>query len=75
MKFRVVIEQDEDGKFIATAPSLPGCMSQGDSREEAMRNITDAIQGYLESLDKSGDPIPMPITEEVIEIPLKRKAG
>lgn len=75
MKFRVVIEQDEDGRFIATAPSLPGCMSQGDSREEAMRNITDAIQGYLESLDKSGDPIPMPITEEVIEIPLKRKAG
>ncbi|MBX3402014.1 MAG: type II toxin-antitoxin system HicB family antitoxin [Phycisphaeraceae bacterium] len=75
MKFRVVIEQDEDGKFIATAPSLPGCMSQGDSREEAMRNIADAIQGYLESLDKSGDPIPMPITEEVIEIPLKRKAG
>ena len=75
MKFRVVIEQDEDGRFVASAPSLPGCWSEGGTREEAMHNIADAVQGYLESLEKSGDPIPMPITEEVIDVPLKRKAG
>lgn len=75
MKFRVVIEQDEDGMFAASAPTLPGCWSQGATREEAMHNIAEAIQAYLESLEKSGDPIPMPITEEIIEVSLKRKAG
>lgn len=74
MKFRIVIEQDEDGKFAASCPTLPGCWSQGDTRDEAVRNIGDAIEGYLESLRKSGDPIPAPITEEVIEVDI-RKAG
>lgn len=59
MKFRITIEQDEDGKFISSCPSLPGCWSQGDTREEAVRNIADAIQGYFESLRKHGDPIPL----------------
>ena len=58
MKFRVVIEHDEDGKFIASCPTLPGCLSQGDSHKEARRNIADAMSGYLESLRKHGDPIP-----------------
>ena len=68
MKFRVVIQQDEDGKFVAHCPTLPGCWSQGDTRDQAKRNIADAIEGYLTSLKKHGDPIPPPITEEVIEI-------
>ena len=68
MRFRVVIEEDEEGRFAASCPSLPGCWSQGDTREEAKRNIADAIEGYLESLKKNGDPIPPPITEEIIEI-------
>lgn len=58
MKFRVVIEQDEDGKFIASCPTLPGCWSQGDTRDEARRNVKVARKGYLESLKKHGDPIP-----------------
>lgn len=70
LRFRAVIEQDEDGKFVAHCPSLPGCLSQGDTRDEARRNIADAIRGYLESLRKHGDPIPPPITEEVIEVEL-----
>jgi predicted RNase H-like HicB family nuclease len=57
MKFRIVIEQDEDGKFVASCPTLPGCWSQGDTRDEARRNIADAIEGYLESLRKNDDPI------------------
>jgi antitoxin HicB len=68
MKFRVLIEQDEDGKFVASCPTLPGCWSQGDTREEARRQRTDAIAGYLESLKKNGDPIPLPISEEIIEV-------
>lgn len=74
MKFRVVIEQDEDGKFVANCPTLPGCVSQGDTRDEAKRNVADAIDGYLESLAKHGDPIPPPITEDVVDVP-NRKVG
>ena len=68
MKLRVLVEQDEDGKYVATCPSLPGCVSEGDTREDALANIHDAIEGYLESLRKHGDPIPPPITEEVVEV-------
>lgn len=68
VRYRVLIEQDEDGQFIAECPALPGCISQGQSREEALANIKDAISGYLESLRKHGDPIPLPITEEIVEV-------
>ena len=58
MKFRVHIEQDEDGRFVASCPTLPGCLSQGDTREEARRNITDAIEGYIHSHHQHSDPLP-----------------
>jgi antitoxin HicB len=74
MKFRIEIQQDENGQFVASCPTLPGCWSQGETREQAIKSMTDAIEGYLESLRKHGDPIPAPITEEIIEIP-PRKAG
>jgi predicted RNase H-like HicB family nuclease len=64
----VVIEQDEDGMFIAECPVLPGCVSQGSTRAEAVVNIRDAIEGYLASLKRHGEPIPPPIDEEVVEI-------
>lgn len=68
MKFRVVIEQDEDGKFIASCPTLPGCVSDGNTRSEAIVNIKDAMEGYLTSLAKSGDPIPAPVSEEIVDV-------
>ncbi len=68
MKLRIIIEQDEDGRFVATCPTLPGCISQGDTHDEARANITDAISGYLESLRKHDEPIPPPITEEIVEV-------
>ena len=68
MKYRVLFELDEDGVFIATCPSLPGCVSQGKTRDEASANIREAIEGYLKSLKKHGDPIPPSILEEVIEV-------
>ncbi len=69
MKYRVLIEQDEDGVYVVECPSLPGCISQGKTRAEALANIQDAIQGYLASLKKHGEPVPPPITEEIVEIP------
>ena len=68
MKYRVLIEQDEDGMYVAEVPSLPGCISQGQTREEAVENFREAIAAYLESLEARGDPIPPPITEEVVEV-------
>ena len=68
MKYRVIIEQDEDGRFVATCPALPGCVSQGDTRDQARTNIVDAIAGYLESLKKHDEPVPPAITEEVVEV-------
>ncbi len=68
MKWRVVFEQDEDGVFVAEVPSLPGCISQGRTRDDARKNVNEAIQAYLESLRENGDPIPPPISEEVIEV-------
>lgn len=68
MKLRIIIEQDEDGIFISECPTLPGCISQGKTRKEALENIKDAIKGYLESLKKHNEPIPPTIDEEVVEI-------
>ena len=68
MRYRVVIEQDEDGIFVVECPSLPGCVSQGKTREQALVNIADAIGGYLESLAKHDEPVPPPIIEETVEV-------
>lgn len=68
MKYRIVIEQDEDGMYVAECPALPGCVSQGSTREEAITNVKDAIHGYLESLKKHDEPIPPPIEEELVEV-------
>ncbi|MDH3208443.1 MAG: type II toxin-antitoxin system HicB family antitoxin [Gemmatimonadota bacterium] len=68
MRYRVLIEQDEDGYLVAEVPSLPGCVSQGETRERALANVREAISVYLESLEEHGDPVPPPITEEIVEV-------
>jgi predicted RNase H-like HicB family nuclease len=54
----VLIEQEEDGVFVAEVPSLPGCVTQGSTRGEALANAREAIAGYLESLRVHDEPIP-----------------
>jgi predicted RNase H-like HicB family nuclease len=68
MRYRVLIEQDEDGFFVAEAPALPGCISQGATRQEALQNIREAIAGYLESLDEHHEAAPPSIHEEIVEV-------
>jgi predicted RNase H-like HicB family nuclease len=68
MKYRVILEQDEDGVYVAEVPALPGCISQGATRVEALENAQEAIKAYLESLKAHGEPIPPSINEEVIEV-------
>ena len=67
MKYRILIQQDEDGVFVAKCPSLPGCISQGKTREDALTNIKDAVRGYLESLKKHDEPLPN-VEEELVEV-------
>lgn len=61
MKFQVTIKPDEDGVFVAHCFTLPGCISQGATTEEAQANIKEAITGYLKSLEKHGEPVPPPL--------------
>jgi antitoxin HicB len=68
LKYRVVIETDEDGVFVAEVPALPGCLSQGRTRAEAIANIREAIAAYLESLKIHSEPTPPPISEEIVEV-------
>ena len=68
IKYRVLIEQDEDGVFMAEVPSLPGCITQGSTRDEALANSREAIAAYLERLEAHGDPIPPSISEEIVEV-------
>ncbi len=58
MKLHVIVEQDEAGFYVAEVPALPGCLSQGKTREEAVANIKEAIEGWLEVMEskQSFDP-------------------
>ena len=62
MKYKVVLETQEDGGYTVYVPTLPGCVSQGETVEEAMTNIKEAISLYLESLEER--KIALPSIEE-----------
>ena len=57
MEIKVRLERDEDGVWVATCPSLPGCISQGKSQEEALKNIKAAIRLHMRTLAEDGLPI------------------
>ena len=57
MKFTVTLEPGEDGNWVAECPSIPGCISQGSNREEALQNIREAIEGCLEVRAEIGYPL------------------
>lgn len=58
MRQVVLIPDLEDGGYTVEVPSLPGCISEGDTVEEALENIKDAIEGYVASLEADGLPVP-----------------
>ena len=57
MHIRVRLERDEDGMYVATCPSLPGCISQGRTERQALRNIKEAVQLHLRTLAADGLPL------------------
>lgn len=57
-RFKVILEREPEGGFSVYVPSLPGCASQGETEQEALANVREAIEGYLLSLRDDGLPIP-----------------
>ena len=55
---QVLVYPGEDGYWVAECPSLPGCISQGTSRDNAIDNIKEAIEGYIAALEEDGLPVP-----------------
>ncbi|HIH03430.1 MAG TPA: type II toxin-antitoxin system HicB family antitoxin [Methanoregulaceae archaeon] len=71
MEFTILIEQDEDGRYVVTVQSLPGCVSQGRTEEEAKRNIAEAIGLHLGSLARDGIPLcPSGAGEDLVAVRL-----
>ena len=68
MKFLVTITQDEDGMFVAECPSIPGCVSQGNTAEEAEANIQDAIRECLAVRTEKGMPLTVSVRE--VDVPV-----
>jgi len=68
MKFLVVVERDEDGMYIVECPSVPGCVSQGKTEEEAIENIKEAIKACLEVRAEQGMPLTINVKEIEIAI-------
>ena len=57
--YTVHLEPAEEGGFVVTVPALPGCMTQGETYDEALEMARDAIQGWIETLDQLGLPVPL----------------
>ena len=68
VRYTVVLEQEQDGGCVASVPALPGCVSQGNNREEALANIKEAIELYLDDCRDAGDPIPIEAGREFVEV-------
>ena len=68
MRYTVLLEPEDDGGFVVSVPALPGCISQGDSREEALANIREAVALYIEDCREAGDSVPTEIGKEFAEI-------
>ncbi len=68
MKFKVILEEAEEGGYVIYAPSLPGCVSQGESKEEAIENIKEAIEVYLDIDDAKIEAEIRNKRAEVVEI-------
>lgn len=66
--YTVILEQESDGGYVALVPAMPGCVSQGDSREEALKNIREAAELYIEDCIACGDPVPQEAGREYLRL-------
>jgi antitoxin HicB len=67
-RYTAVLEREQDGGYVVSVPALPGCISQGDTRPEALANIREAIERFLEDCRASSDPVPTEVGKEFVEV-------
>ena len=68
MGYTVSLAQEPDGGYVVSVPALPGCATQGDTRDEALRNVREAIELYLEACVAAGDTVPVEAGREYVEV-------
>ncbi len=67
-KFTIVVERDEDGLYVASVPVIQGCYTQGETYEEVMENVKDAIKLHIEARKELGEPIPMEVAIDEVRV-------
>ncbi len=73
MKYTVIIENGRESGCVAYAPALKGCVSQGKTRDEALKNIKEAMEAYVEALLEDGLPVPTEVSKDTIELEVAAK--
>lgn len=68
MRYKVVVSRDEEGSWLASVPALPGCHTWGETREAALENAREAIEGYIESLNAAGERVPEDDTDVEVAV-------
>jgi predicted RNase H-like HicB family nuclease len=68
MKYTVLLRRGNESGYVATVPTLPGCVSQGQTKREALKNIKEAMEVYIETLLEDGLPVPTEAGKELVEI-------
>ena len=69
LSYKVILTPAEEGGFTVTVPALPGCVSEGNTYEKALKNIREAVEGYLNVCRRYGDPIPpSDIMQDVVRV-------
>jgi predicted RNase H-like HicB family nuclease len=73
MKYTVIVEKGNESGYVAYVPVLKGCVSQGGSKEEALRNVKEAMEAYVEALLEDGLPVPTEMGKDTVELEVVAK--
>jgi predicted RNase H-like HicB family nuclease len=73
MVYTVIVEKGRESGYIAYAPALKGCVSQGETREQVLKNIKEAMEVYVETLLEDGLPVPTEIGKDMVELEVAAK--
>lgn len=68
MKYTVIMEKGRESGYVVYCPALKGCVSQGETKEETLKNIREAIEVYIEALLEDGLPVPTEVGKETVEV-------
>jgi len=68
MKYTIIIEKGRESGYIAYAPALKGCVSQGKTRAETLKNVKEAMEAYIEALIEDGLPLPTEVGKDTVEL-------